>query len=394
RWYMAVGGTSLSVLSLFCNSLIAIVLIRSKHSHFFFFALLAISDTFLSLMYGPVIAMEIIKDVIREVWLNRTFWNYMPALLTLCNVSMTFSTFLIILATVERYMITEKSERLRWFRSHRGLLAFIAFVFACLLKGFMFWEFVMLPNEPCQGTLMERELSLTALSENLIYSKVVKFYVRNIFTVLIPFFYLIILNILIVLTLRRQQRAAAMFRFATSRHKANCASIHILQLKVRSATRLTVLIVCSYLISNALNVAITIAEYVDYGWLTNETNYPAYEFTTDFTSVLYIFVCATRLIVYVTCNEEIRNEVIAFLCGMSSYNRKGFRKQSNSAPKGAASELDSIALTIARRFIGTDLASAVDAVRTTEENDNEPLDAKSRAVVIANGYTLCTSDEV
>lgn len=37
-----------------------------------------------------------------------------------------------------------------------------------------------------------------------------------------------------------------------------------LQRKVRSATRLTVLIVCSYLMANVLNVMITAWEYIDF----------------------------------------------------------------------------------------------------------------------------------
>ncbi|KIH54580.1 hypothetical protein ANCDUO_15273 [Ancylostoma duodenale] len=62
RFYMAVAGTMLSFVSLFCNLLIAKVLCSSRHAHFFFLALLAMSDSFLSFMYGPVIALDIIKD--------------------------------------------------------------------------------------------------------------------------------------------------------------------------------------------------------------------------------------------------------------------------------------------------------------------------------------------
>lgn len=44
---------------------------------------------------------------------------------------------------IRRFMITIKSERLRWFRTHRGFLAGCALVLAVLLKGGMFWEFVV-----------------------------------------------------------------------------------------------------------------------------------------------------------------------------------------------------------------------------------------------------------
>lgn len=62
RYLVAVAGTSLSIISLIFNVLIVSVLLRPKHSHFFFLGLLALSDSFLSFCYGPVIAMDIIKN--------------------------------------------------------------------------------------------------------------------------------------------------------------------------------------------------------------------------------------------------------------------------------------------------------------------------------------------
>jgi hypothetical protein len=59
RFYMiVVFGTSLSLISIISNFLIAIVLLRRRHSNFFFLGLLAVSDTFVSFCYFPVIAME------------------------------------------------------------------------------------------------------------------------------------------------------------------------------------------------------------------------------------------------------------------------------------------------------------------------------------------------
>lgn len=36
---------------------------------------------------------------------------------------------------------------------------------------------------------------------------------------------------------------------------------------------------------------------------------------TDLVSMLYILTCATRLLVYISCNEEIRHALWDFLCG-------------------------------------------------------------------------------
>jgi len=158
RWYLvAVAGTGLSLISLICNILITRVLLRQasqdyggkcvrritfspKHTHFFFLGLLALSDSFLSLCYGPVIAMDIIKTRLQSLWLTRIYLLYVGPLLALCHVSMTFSCFMIILGTIERYLITNKSKVLPWFRQSRALLALLMFLLAMVLKGTMFFE--------------------------------------------------------------------------------------------------------------------------------------------------------------------------------------------------------------------------------------------------------------
>lgn len=63
RWFLvAVVGTPLSLISLFSNLLIARAVLSRQRNHFFFLGLLALSDSFLSFCYGPVIAMDIIKN--------------------------------------------------------------------------------------------------------------------------------------------------------------------------------------------------------------------------------------------------------------------------------------------------------------------------------------------
>lgn len=60
--------------------------------------------------------------------------------MALCHVSMTFSCFLIILATIERYLITEKSKYLQQFRNKRGALAVFMFTLALVVRGSAVFE--------------------------------------------------------------------------------------------------------------------------------------------------------------------------------------------------------------------------------------------------------------
>lgn len=62
RWVLVAGvGTTLSIVSLMTNIVIARVLLQRKHSHFFFLGCLALSDVFLSFCYAPVVAMEVVR---------------------------------------------------------------------------------------------------------------------------------------------------------------------------------------------------------------------------------------------------------------------------------------------------------------------------------------------
>uniref|UniRef100_A0A914I762 G-protein coupled receptors family 1 profile domain-containing protein n=1 Tax=Globodera rostochiensis TaxID=31243 RepID=A0A914I762_GLORO len=305
RWYLvAVLGTFLSAISLVCNALIACVLLRPRNSNFFFLGLLALSDAFLSACYGPVIAMDIIKNRVQLLWLSRLWWSYVGPLLALCHVSMTFSCLMIILGCYERFLITLKSPQLACFRNNRAQLALCALCLSIVLRGTSIFEVELVRNGNCTG-LTEFEPQLSLLAENWMYGTIFRFYIRTIATVFVPFFFLAYLNTRIVLRLRKQKRSAAMFRFGGAYdHK----------LRVRSATRLLVLIVCSYLLANFPNVFITAWEYLDLASTQSEHYYDIYETITDVISMLYVLSCASRLAIYLSCNEELRFAFCDFLC--------------------------------------------------------------------------------
>lgn len=152
QFYMVVVfGTTLSMISIISNIIIAIVLLRRRHSNFFFLGLLAVSDTFLSICYFPVIAMETARYRF-PLWLVRLWWMYVGPLLALCNIFMSFSCFMIILGTIERYLITVKSHYLECFRSSRMRLSFIMLCIAILLRGTIVFEsrFYLLVAITCQ----------------------------------------------------------------------------------------------------------------------------------------------------------------------------------------------------------------------------------------------------
>ncbi|KAI1720280.1 7 transmembrane receptor (rhodopsin family) domain-containing protein [Ditylenchus destructor] len=375
RWYLvAVAGTSLSIISLICNILIARILLRPKHSHFFFLGLLALSDCFLSFCYGPVIAMDIIKNRFQILWLSRLWWSIVGPLLAMCHVSMTFSCLCIILGTIERYLITVKHPILSCFRSNRGRLALLMFVVALLLRGTAVFEVTIVKNGNCTG-LTEYEPSLTPLVQTWIYGTVFRFYIRNIATVFIPFFLLAYLNFRIVESLRRQKRSAAMFRFGgpegTSEHK----------MRIRSATRLLLLIVFSYLLANFLNVFITAWEYVDLESTQTEITFDIYETLTDIISMLYVLSCATRLPIYITCNQEIRTAFYEFICKSCNKGKFDHEKHEYKPIKSPGKQ-------IGLPTIGTDFDRVVVAMALATRASKSP-----GPYIACNGKAPCESED-
>ncbi|UMM15978.1 hypothetical protein L5515_013187 [Caenorhabditis briggsae] len=365
RWYLvAVCGTSLSVLSIVSNMLISKVLLSSKHNHFYFLALLALSDCFLSLNYGPVIAMDIIKDRLQLRWLSNLYIQYVGPLLALSQTSMTFSCYLIILATIERYLITLRAKCLGTFRQCRGLSALCMFVLALLLRAPIIFEMQIEQNPECIGEISEYYLNLSPIVNTF----------WNIMTVLVPFALLAILNYKIVKILRTQQRSAQMFRFLSSDHKT----------KIRSATILMVCIVFSYLLANILNVGITLWEYVAFQSTQTGSAYAFYETCTDVTSVLYILVCATRLLVYYLFNQEIREAIKPLVCHSASAPRKDYVTVTRSfdSSRQIGTEIDAVAIAIARRLLSSEL---VFHGHGASKNENDSF-------VISNHH-VCTSGD-
>lgn len=83
-----------------------------------------------------------------------------------------------------------------------------------------------------------------------------RFYFRNIFTILAPFFILLLVNCLLLFQLREHVL------------KSKCAdhdkqNVKEKKARIRATTKSVVIIVCTYLMSNLLSVIITIWEYID-----------------------------------------------------------------------------------------------------------------------------------
>uniref|UniRef100_A0A914ECG7 G-protein coupled receptors family 1 profile domain-containing protein n=1 Tax=Acrobeloides nanus TaxID=290746 RepID=A0A914ECG7_9BILA len=252
---------------------------QHRNSHCLYLLLLAFFDIFVGAAYVPLMSLNVLVDYFESVFLLRAWFTYMIPMITISHVAMTSSSFLILAASIERY---------------------------CLTIDF---------NEECQGTMNEYQMDLSSLAKNKYYNMLWRLWFKNFFTVLLPFFVLAFMNVRIVLVLQKNE-----FEFLAAEKISEIQR----KRRVRAATRTLMMVVFTYLLSNMLNVFITIWEYIDLHML--QTEFEAfYTFGVDLVSIFTILAGALRLPIYVACQPQLRMEFFAMLKQLT--RRKKYRKQ-------------------------------------------------------------------
>ncbi|VDM52973.1 unnamed protein product [Angiostrongylus costaricensis] len=242
-----------------------------RSSHCLYLALLAFFDIFIAGAYIPLMSLNIVVDYWKSVVLLRAWFSYMIPMITVSHIAMTASSFLMVAASFERYCVTVHPQCTKFL--NRNSIVLIVFLVAHsrnrIAAASVFlgvatkcthpFEFEVTYVPECLGTMGEYTLGLSTLALDEIYNAYWRIWFRSVFTILIPFFLLAFMNIRIVLVTQRSE-----FQFLSS-HKLSQAKR---KSRVRAATRTLVFVVATYLLSNILNVIITIWEYIDYESIT------------------------------------------------------------------------------------------------------------------------------
>uniref|UniRef100_A0A1I7VSC2 G_PROTEIN_RECEP_F1_2 domain-containing protein n=1 Tax=Loa loa TaxID=7209 RepID=A0A1I7VSC2_LOALO len=236
--------------------------------------------------------------------------TYVVPMMTMSHVAITASSFLIVFATVERFCITASSHYVEFLQNNRCYIALIAVLIGVFTKGTLILELRPVHDFNCIGTLNEYRLEITALVIHNEYYKLFRFWFRNIVTILFPFFTLIFLNARIVNELRKS--------FLAEKHNIESTHAKERKARIRAATRTLMLVACTYLLANMLNVIITIWEHTDAKSLFSSF-LDFYIFSVDTVSLLTIVACALRLPIYASCQPALRVEMIH--CGKAFCKR-------------------------------------------------------------------------
>ncbi|VDM36790.1 unnamed protein product [Toxocara canis] len=305
-WLVTVSGTTIASISIIENLFLFLVLVTKRHhrnSHSLYLVLLAFFDVSVAGAYIPLMSLSHLVDYMQSVVLLRAWFFYMIPMITVSHIAMTSSSFLILSASFERFCITVMPHRMKCLNRYRGQIATAAVILGIVTKSTLAFEFSIKYHEECVDTMAEYALELSALATDPTYNLLWRLWFRNVVTILLPFFLLAFMNARTAITLHTSQFILQdMQKLSEAQRKS----------RVRAATRSLLFVVFTYLLSNILNVIVTIWEYIDIESL--QTRFIAfYIYSVDVVSLLTVLAGALRLPIYVSCQPQLRAEfVLAF----------------------------------------------------------------------------------
>ncbi|KAF7640090.1 G_PROTEIN_RECEP_F1_2 domain-containing protein [Meloidogyne graminicola] len=342
--FLIVGmiGTLISFISIIQNLLLFYVFATSKklrRQNYVNPVLLALFDIFVSLIYlliSPIYFISLHFDfkTLINIWTTN-----IKILFCLQHFALTVCNFLLVIASIERYLANSP------FYAQKCLLVFIVkrkpfvilliLLFAFLLKATLYFEINLIKLFGCSN---ESFIFILNFNNNkLIKYQSLRFWTRNIFSVILPFIILAYCNLCIVKELRRRRRKKTIGRGAyaplildlknkknkkleierrypssdnehSERNINSPLPLDNGKIGVRIATRTLVMVVGCYLISNSISTLLNIWEYFDLKLLRKD-NFFVYLITTDIAALLTICGCSLRLPIYISNDKRIRKAI-------------------------------------------------------------------------------------
>lgn len=304
-WLCVVAGVTVSIISIVFNTFIFFVFVSNKQhrrSPNLYLLLLSLFDVFIAFAYIAVMSVRILVNFSSNVFLKSIWVRYMIPMLTVSHIGITSSTFLICFASIERYCITVNNFLVPYLQRHRPILAFVAIMCGVVSKGTIVKEVDIQLNPECYGELNYwKVVPSSLLYEYPRFNQYWRFYFRNIFTILAPFFILLLVNCLLLFQLREH-----VLKSKTDHDKQN---VKEKKARIRATTKSVVIIVCTYLMSNLLSVIITIWEYIDSASIFSEDWLAFYVLSVDVISLLTIVASSARLPIYAYFQPLLRKEM-------------------------------------------------------------------------------------
>uniref|UniRef100_A0A8R1HJ38 G_PROTEIN_RECEP_F1_2 domain-containing protein n=2 Tax=Caenorhabditis japonica TaxID=281687 RepID=A0A8R1HJ38_CAEJA len=244
------------------------------------------------------------------------FLSYFRIVMTESNCALFASMLMIVLATTERFLKTFDGNAISFCRKflerNRYLVSAFCIVLACGYKYVTYYELDVVHNEQCSG-FDEYEIVAGEYARNPTYRFYFMFLLRNTLDRILPFVILLTMNILIVRAVKGEERRKLQKESVVSNGKAVSSKTH--RRNVKDATRALISLVSIYLLSQSLQVFLTVWETINRSSL--EDGFPIiYSYLNDIVSIFTLLASCLRFPIYFCCNRLIHTASIDTLHGM------------------------------------------------------------------------------
>ncbi|OUC42660.1 hypothetical protein D917_02744 [Trichinella nativa] len=322
-WLIVVAGSVVYSFGMITNLMLLVVLLKRslRSTYLIYLSALCVSDIGILVTYFMVFPVQILYDYCEMEWLYFLWLRYVPYLYTISRILTVASTYLVVVCSAERYMEVTSIKPLKMFyeeitQKKRCWVIAGVFVFSTSFRIISLWDLQLVYNQECIG-FAAVELQLTEMARNPLYQKVYQLWLvhivqsclrelllRQVMVLLFSFFLssfvnftLVLINHLIITNWRGVVKKA----IEMENNDSNNSNIRH---SSRSAWKMMVAIVTSYLVTNVLNVIITLWEHVNKEFLNNHPAF--YTFATDTVSLLTVLNASLRLPIYYASNWRIR----------------------------------------------------------------------------------------
>ncbi|KHN81165.1 Rhodopsin, GQ-coupled [Toxocara canis] len=310
-------GTPIAFVGIFFNAILLVMFSSKEHlRHSFYLLVLAIFDMMICVIYIPFFTIDALAIFQSIETLHHIWHSYVMQLYGLSRVVQFASTYVVLCATIERFVYVSGIQSLNFLITDRGRGATVAVVLlvVLILRVPAFFDYSIVYENRCPPFQDYMFVPyLTAYDDYIMYN----FYVMTILQIFLPFVLLFVLNIVIILLTRRRlyqtaygQHLVEMPRISLMLRKESINKNRMGRNELKYATWTMVAIVFTYLICNSFSLFISVMENVfsDSPILVNAdgSSTQFYTITADLISILVALNSLLRLVIYLLCNPQFR----------------------------------------------------------------------------------------
>uniref|UniRef100_A0A914PBW1 G-protein coupled receptors family 1 profile domain-containing protein n=1 Tax=Panagrolaimus davidi TaxID=227884 RepID=A0A914PBW1_9BILA len=264
-------GTPIALLGLLFNAFLVKVFSNRKRlqTPTFYLFLLAIFDSLICLIYIPFFTIDAFAIYYKNEKLHHIWHSYAMILYGTSRVVQFASTYMVVCATIERFIVVGNIKWLSFVSTEIGryctATVYLLVIFVLRLPAFFDYKVIFLPGCPS----FEDYTFDPVLMSSEDYA-MFNFYVISVVHIIVPFLLLLSLNLLIIALTKKRlyhhfgiaKNFSEMPQISSLLRKESIVSNRKHRSELRYATRTMVTIVFTYLFCNCFNVFITVMENV------------------------------------------------------------------------------------------------------------------------------------